>query len=256
MNRGVLSGLSQDAGWKLYQPNEPILRAFHQSAAPTQPLLGAATVNAHYFYDRTTGNVKYQGYIQFASDTTFGSSDQVWGVRLPVPAYRVLGGADLPIGNGWAWQGSAGNRNVPLRATLLDPLVPDGNRTNEDYYLQFFLPWMIATGSGTITSPATSTTITHGLGSTPAAYDITLTPTASTTSSIVMYYVNTITSTQFNVNVRSDPGASGFNFNWRALALPNNSSTFDLLVNSARPFGSGWASGYVLGWNVEYQARR
>lgn len=252
-NRGILPGLKSEAGWQTYNRND-LLRAFTFGGTPTQPTLGSSTVNAQYSHDRQTGTVAYQGMIQFASDATFGSGDHVWAVRLPVPAYRSLGGADLPVGTGWAWQGSAGNRNMALRATLMDPLTPDGNQTNEDYYAQFFLPYMLATGSGTITSAATSVTITHGLGTTPAPEDITITPTGTTTNNIVMWYIDTITSTQFNVNVRTAPGASTFPFNWKARAEPNGSATFDLLTNSLRPFT--WASGYVLAWHLRYQARR
>ncbi len=256
-NPGTPSGLTAELGWHSYQPTQPILVCFSLTGAVTQPLLGASSVVAHYQHEKQTGTVRYQGFIQFSSDATFGSSDQVWGVRLPVPAYRSLGGADVPIGNGYAWQGSAGNRNMPLRATLMDPLgFGGGAQTNEDYFCQFFLPYMLATGSGAITSAATSTTITHGLGTTPNAFDIQIMPTATTTNNIVMYYVDTITSTQFNVNVRTAPGASTFAFNWKARCEPNGVAAFDLLVNSGRPFGGGWASGYLLGWNVEYQARR
>jgi hypothetical protein len=255
-NRGAINGLGNEIGWQRFTPSEPIVRAFTAPGNPTatQPLLGAAIVNARYRYDRQVGNVKYQGYVQFAADTTFGSSDNVWGVLLPIPANRVLGGADQPVGTGFAWQGSAGNRNLNLRPTLMDPLPLGGQQSNEDYYVQFFLEHYFATGSGSIASASTSTTITHGLGGTPAAYDINIMPTATTTNSIIMYYVDTITSTQFNVNVRSAPGASTFAFNWKASVLPNDVNNFDLLVNSLRPFA--WASGYVLGWNVEYQARR
>jgi hypothetical protein len=255
-NRGIVNGLGTELGWQLFTPSQPIIRAFTApgDAAATQPLLGASVVNARYRYDRQVGNVKYQGNIRFSSDATFGSGDDVWGLLLPIPANRVLGGADQPVGNGMAWQGTAGNRNLMLRPTLMDPLPFGGQQSNEDYYVQFFIEHYLATGTGTITSAATSVTITHGLGGTPAAYDIHVMPTASTTNSIVMYWVDNIGPTSFQVNVRTAPGASGFNFSWKAMALPNDVANFDLLLNSTRPFG--WASGYVLGWNVEYQARR
>lgn len=254
-NRGVIQGVRAENTWQLFNPGVPaILRAYAQSGTPTQPALGASTVNAQYLYDRATGTVAYNGLIQFSSDATFGSSDHVWAIRLPVPAYRSLGGADLPIGTGWAWQGSAGNRNVALRATLMDPMLSDGQGGGEDYYAQFFLPYLIATGTGQLTSGNTAVTITHGLGSTPAAYDINVVPTNAASTAPGEIYVDTITSTQFNVNVRSSATTTPQAFSWKARAEPNGSATLDLLTNSTRPFA--WASGYVLSWHLRYQARR
>jgi hypothetical protein len=74
-------------------------------------------------------------------------------------------------------------------------------------------------GSGTITSGNTAVTITHGLAVTPAARNISITPTATTTTDPGNLWVDTITSTQFNVNCRTNPGASGMAFDWQATVL-------------------------------------
>ncbi len=259
--RGLPTGLGSESSWQRFTPD---LRAFVHTGGsnPTQPALNSADCTGHYVYERQTGLVTYQGRIQFASDTTYGSGDDVWGVRLPVPAYRSLGGADLLVGAGWAWQGSAGNRNVPLRATLMDPLPPDGMNSNEDYYIQFFLPYTVATGTGTLPgSNGTSVTVTHASsgtnGLTPNAFDINVVPTNSASTAPGEIYVDTITSTQFNVNVRAGATTTPQTFAWKVRAEPNATVLFDLLVNSQRPFlPSGWASGYQLSWHVQYQARR
>lgn len=70
------------------------------------------------------------------------------------------------------------------------------------------------TGAANIASGATTTTITHGLAVTPIAANIQITPTTNTTNNFGNIWVSNITSTNFVVNVRSDPGASGFAFNW------------------------------------------
>lgn len=261
-NRGIVPGLKSEVGWQTFDRGNDMLRAFAASGTPTQPALNSATIRAGYTYDRQTGTVVYEGAIQFASDTTFGSSDHVWGLLLPVPAFRSLGGADLPIGNGFAWQGSAGNRNMGMRATLMDPLIGGGgNNSNEDYYAQFFVPYLLASGTATLVG-TTPTTINHNLGMTPVAYDFTIMPTATTTSNYTHVFVDTITSSQANLTCRATPGASNLSVAWKCRAEPNGSSTLDLLLNSQRPFQAAsagatcWASGYVLAWHLRYQARR
>ena len=76
-------------------------------------------------------------------------------------------------------------------------------------------------GTATIASGATSIAVTHGLIATPAASDITLTPTATATTDPGNIWVDTITSTQFTINCRTDPGAGGLPIAWRAaLKMP------------------------------------
>lgn len=255
MNRGLISGIGPELAWKPYNPRTPLLVGCSTSGGtPTQPLLGSSMVLARYRHDRQSGLVFYQGSIQFASDASFGSGEDFWAVHMPVPAYRSLGGADLPIGNGWAWKGSAGNSNQMLRCTLADPFFPIAG-TAEDNYLQFFIDQNIASGTGSITSTNTTTTITHNLGATPNAQDIRIVGTSNPTNNVQVVYVTGITSTQFVVNVKNSPGTNPFNFSWKIMQEPNASTVMDLLVNSLRPLGP-WASGYVLGWNVMYQARR
>jgi hypothetical protein len=75
---------------------------------------------------------------------------------------------------------------------------------------------MEATGTATINSGSTSVTITHGLTRTPSAAEITWRFTATTTNDFGTTWISNITSTQFTINVRSDPGASNLAISWRA----------------------------------------
>lgn len=69
-------------------------------------------------------------------------------------------------------------------------------------------------GSGTINSGATSATITHSLGWAPSANQISIVGKELATNDIGYWYVDTITTTQFTVHVKADPGASNFDFGW------------------------------------------
>lgn len=72
-----------------------------------------------------------------------------------------------------------------------------------------------SSASATITSGNTSVTVTHGAGYTPSAQDVVVTPTNNPTNDPGNFWIDTITATQFNINVRSNPGASGAIFAWR-----------------------------------------
>lgn len=256
MNRGVLTGTARP-GFQLW---EPTLRAFVTAgtAAPTQPALGNATRWAEFMV-KPTGRVFYRGGITFGSTTTYGAGEHVWAVDLPVPANRSSGGADIPVGRAWAWQGTAASPqlNVVLTPTLMDPFEPGGRQSQEDSWLHFFTPYVLAKGTGTIASGATAVTVTHGLVDFDAsAYDVQVVPTATTTNNCGIWFVDTVTATGFNVNVRSNPGASGFAFAWKVRGEPNGTPDggLGLLINRNRPYSH--VSGHSIAWSVEYEARR
>lgn len=71
-------------------------------------------------------------------------------------------------------------------------------------------------GTAAITAAATAVTVTHNLPYTPAVTDITVTPTNNPTNDPGNFWIDTITATQFNINVRAVPGASTATFAWRA----------------------------------------
>lgn len=74
-------------------------------------------------------------------------------------------------------------------------------------------------GTGTIASGATTAVVTHGLAVTPTLDDISITFGEQGTSDYGRWWVGTITSTQFTLNVSADPGASNLDFAWRAIVL-------------------------------------
>jgi hypothetical protein len=73
-----------------------------------------------------------------------------------------------------------------------------------------------ASGTGTIASGATTAVITHGLAITPVAKDITISFAEDPTNDPGNFWVSTLTSTQFTLNVRADPGVSNLDFTWQA----------------------------------------
>lgn len=75
-------------------------------------------------------------------------------------------------------------------------------------------------GTGSITSGSTTDVITHGLMHTPSIDDITITFAENPTNDPGNIWVDTITSTQFTVNCRNDPGASNLDFGWRVRINP------------------------------------
>jgi hypothetical protein len=71
-------------------------------------------------------------------------------------------------------------------------------------------------GTANIPSGATSIVVNHGLSVTPEVNDLYFTATNSPTTDPGNTWVSNITATQFTWNCRTNPGASGANFRWRA----------------------------------------
>lgn len=74
-------------------------------------------------------------------------------------------------------------------------------------------------GTGSVASGATTAVVTHGLSVTPAAKDITVNFTEQGTADYGRFWLDTFTSTQFTVNVSTNPGASNLDFSWAARVL-------------------------------------
>lgn len=68
------------------------------------------------------------------------------------------------------------------------------------------------TGTATVASGATSVSVTHNFGSTPTAGQIRVTPTGLGSAS--KWWISSIGSTTFTINVDADPGASTATFGW------------------------------------------
>ena len=69
-------------------------------------------------------------------------------------------------------------------------------------------------GTGTITSGNTSVTVTHGLAETPVSGNCTFVGAENPTNTVGTSWIDTYTSTQMDLNVENDPGASNFDVSW------------------------------------------
>lgn len=74
-------------------------------------------------------------------------------------------------------------------------------------------------GTATITDPATTVVIAHGLDVTPAVDDITVTLAENPTNDPGNIWVDTIGAANFTINCRNAPGASDLDLAWRAAVL-------------------------------------
>lgn len=70
-------------------------------------------------------------------------------------------------------------------------------------------------GTATVANATTSIAVTHGLSTTPALDDISVTPT-NDLGNATKFWISTPTSTQFTINVDADPGAGTATFVWTA----------------------------------------
>ncbi len=256
-NRGLYLGDGQPG----YQDFDTRLVAFYQAGTPTQPAIGDGNIWSRFFV-KPNGLVHFYGAVEFGSTSTYGASESVWGIELPVEANRSSGGADIPIGSAWCRKALANDPcpTMSLVPTLMDPIPGGwhGHQTHEDKYMQFFLPYLLSYGTGTITA-TTGNTFSHGLGNaaygyTPNAADVQVIYTENPTTGPGAHYVSATSTTQVTLGVKTDPGASDLDYAWKVKSEPNSSVQFSLLVSQGHPWS--FASGHVIGWNVEYEARR
>jgi len=70
-------------------------------------------------------------------------------------------------------------------------------------------------GADSIASGTTSKVVSHSLAVTPSAEHFTIIGKENPTNDVGTIWVDTITSTQFTVNVENDPGASNWDFGWK-----------------------------------------
>ena len=72
-----------------------------------------------------------------------------------------------------------------------------------------------ASGTVTVSSGSTSTSVTHGLAITPTAADIQVTPT-NDLGNATKFWISSVGASTFTINVDIDPGASTATFSWSA----------------------------------------
>lgn len=75
-------------------------------------------------------------------------------------------------------------------------------------------------GTTTVANGTTSIVVNHGLATTPTS--ILITPAENPTNAVTFWWVDTLTVTQFTINVNADPGASNLDFYWRAVVGAGN----------------------------------
>ena len=75
-------------------------------------------------------------------------------------------------------------------------------------------------GTATVLNTTTSIVVNHGLATTPTRVQIT--PRENPTNAVSFWWVGTLTTTQFTINVNADPGASNLDFDWRAVVGEGN----------------------------------
>ena len=136
------------------------------------------------------------GVRSFDEEAVAGNKDQAYGIEVLDASEVVIQGNNV-TGN------RSGGMSIAGTAT-------QQTRNNKGWVTE-------NSGTGTINSGATTAVITHNLSVTPAAKDIFVTFTENPTSDPGNVWISNPTSTQFTVNVRSDPGASNLDFSWRAM---------------------------------------
>lgn len=260
MNRGLLAGLASDA-WKNYTPTV-INAQFVGDPSPSAFSLGNGTAIGRYQQTRL-GFVICQVYIEFGSTTTFGSGT-CFNVRLPVRALRwsrspgAPSGADIPIGTGQVWQGSAADPSFQktIIPTLADPTVTVYGG-EEDFYCHLFHDGSIAQGTATIAASGTSIGVTHGLNDKVQAQDVSLCPTGTASGSNWQYaYVDTFTTAGFTIRTKASVGTGGQTFAWTVRATPWTDSGSNGGVQQLVAYDRPWvfASGHSIGLELFYEA--
>ncbi len=75
----------------------------------------------------------------------------------------------------------------------------------------------VYSGTASIANSGTTATVTHGIGATLRLEDIWITQNEGATNAIDEFFVDNITSTQFDIS-SPDPGASNLDVSWRAVS--------------------------------------
>jgi hypothetical protein len=263
MNRGLLAGITADA-WKRYDPYIKNVQFAGGTAATDPTTLGTDAIQLGRYQQTRFGFVICQMFIQFGAGAALGTGDAM-NFRLPVRAARwsessiLPTGADIPIGQGQLWQGSAAD---PAYQKTVTPTLADPNVTlfngEEDMYCHLFHSGNVAQGTATIAASGTSVAVTHGLNDKCQAADITLVPSGTPSgSNWQSAYVDTFTTTGFTIRTRSSVGTGGQSFAWRIDARPwtdaGGNGSVPQLVAPDRPWV--WGAGHSIGMEIFYEAQ-
>jgi len=105
--------------------------------------------------------------------------------------------------------------DVTNNATPYAITAPVGGTPGQTWYIKD-CPGIVTSSGGqaTLTSAATTTTVTHGLAGTPRLQDVTITPNSGAGTG-VFYAVTSVTATNFVITAQANPGA-GVLMGWNA----------------------------------------
>lgn len=173
---------------------------------------------------------KFIGCHVIANSLTTANAAHGINVAAGVSDFSIIG---CTITNGWGFAGSQGygiviNAGASTRYQIIGNSVvgnglagiSDGAtggpiraiRDNAGFVTR-------SSGNATIVSGTTSLAVNHGLDVTPAGDDISICFITSSTNDPGNFWVSAVGATQFTMNVRNDPGASGLVFTWVVEAM-------------------------------------
>lgn len=134
---------------------------------------------------------------------------------------RILGNNITNLGNSalqttGVYNGSAASNTIINNNNIVatTPINFAGGSVQSAGYNQGFITE--SSGSSFIASGATSVTLNHGLSVTPTQQAFSIMPTGLSSNDPGEIYIDTITSTQFTVHCRNNPGVSTLPFYWKA----------------------------------------
>ncbi|HET8709649.1 MAG TPA: right-handed parallel beta-helix repeat-containing protein [Candidatus Saccharimonadales bacterium] len=106
-----------------------------------------------------------------------------------------------------------------LRGNLQSNYAVNGGTADATVHVYRNMGWITENaGTTTIASGATGVTVAHGLSQAPLLQNISVTPTSSL-GAATAFWISSVTTTTFQIQVAADPGASGASFAWRIASL-------------------------------------
>lgn len=145
-----------------------------------------------------------------------GDSGAVYSI---LNEFRLISGNTVATGQKYGYESAGSSGNNKIGGNLQNNQTGPGAFASTDIKRNIIGYVTEAGGTGAIASGATSVAITHGLSVTPAAKDVTITPTNAPSNAPGHIYVDTCTSTQFTVHCSADPGVSTLTFGWHVTVL-------------------------------------
>jgi hypothetical protein len=233
MNRGTLGGVTANT-WATYIPQWFCAA----NGSVTHPTTTGPGNGSRGRWLRTDGLIIAQFQLNRGITSNTGTGD-CYVVDLPVPAARNLDGP-IVIGQALSYRTLTSNPwETPVVATIADEWTSLGGSGTR--YMQFYIPFILAQGSGTWTSGTSSTVVTHSMGYTPQAGDIDFIIDAAPTSTVAQgwpYIIDTVTSTQFTARTFSGGNNSSVDatYQWKIRTEPDTATAGSWLLGPNRPW--------------------